>query len=305
MRRRDFLAGVGVAGILAASGCSGLNPRNGGGGGGVRTLDQRPTAPQLVAYVNDNARLIPGIEARDVAMDCRQDRDTVVVFGRVDCQKPRNFRLTAKVAGMDGVDLGSNNKEFWYWISKAPQPYVFHCDHADFAQGKVALQFPFQPDMILTAMGMTELDPNKQYEVRVNQKTVELIEPWTSPQGQPGRKVVVFNRGPVSQDAPLVMAHVLQDNQGREICTATITQTQRDQATGAVLPRRVHFRWPSEKIELKLKLDDARVANPDQQLAARLFSRANLVHLESFDLSRRVVDTPGRDRLQRTRGSSE
>src|SRR5262245_20880014 len=181
---RRIVACLGVAVLLLTTGCSGLNGGRGGRvdtGGGVRMIEQRPTSAQLVGYVNDNARLIPGIEAKDVAMDCRQDRDSGVVFGRLDCQRPRNFRLTAKVAGMDGVDLGSNNREFWYWISKAPQPYVFHCDHADFAKGNVRMPLPFQPDMIMTAMGMSEMDPSKPYEVRVNQKTVELIEPWTSP----------------------------------------------------------------------------------------------------------------------------
>src|SRR5205823_6411128 len=159
------------------------------------------------------------------------------------------------------VDLGSNNEEFWYWFSKDTQPYVYHCSYADLARPGVEIPFPFQPDMILAALGMAHYDPSRPYEVRVNSaaRTVELIEPTRSPQGQPQQKITVFRSGPVRSDEPIVVAHILRDAQGKDICKATITHAQTDPATGVVVPLRVQLVWPKERIELTMKLEGLRV----------------------------------------------
>jgi hypothetical protein len=290
--RRLTLASA-LVGLILLAGCSTLNKPNPHGTGNTtaRPRLDRPTAPVLVAALNENSRRVPALQCTDLTLDCRQGRESGVVSGRLDCQKPKNFRLTARVVGQPAVDIGSNNEEFWYWISKAQPPYVYHCPHEALARGGVRMPFPFQPDMILAALGMAEYDLNKQYEVKVQARTIELIENTTSPQGQPIQKVTVFNRNP-SGDQPLVAAHILRDQRGREICTASITHVSRDPATGAELPRRVRLVWPDQQIELKMKLDEIRVVQPNPQLAQTLYSRRNLASQQSFDLSRWQLDEP-------------
>ena len=54
------------------------------------------------------------------------------------------------------MDIGSNDSEFWFWISKAePVPYVFHCGYQELARGGVDMPFPFQPDMIVADSGFS------------------------------------------------------------------------------------------------------------------------------------------------------
>jgi len=153
----------------------------------------------------------------------------------------------------------------------------------------VRIPFPFQPDMILAALGMAQYDPSRPYEIRVNNatRTVELIEATKSPQGQPVQKITVFRSGPVGRDEPIVVAHILRDAQGKDICKATVTHAQTDPSTGAVVPRRVQLVWPAEKMELTMKLEGLRVNAVDAQLAATLFSRNNLSSIRSFDLAHR------------------
>lgn len=289
---RNVILSLGLGAALLSTGCSGIQ-RSRPATDGRRAADVAPTAPAMIGYLNDNARRIQGLTCADLEMECRQGREAGVVGGRLDCARPRNFRLTGRVASQPMVDIGSNEQEFWYWISKAQPPYVYHCGYEDFARGGVAMPFPFQPDMILAALGMLEYDPNKNYEVKNNGRTVELIETTASPAGQPIKKVTVFARGPVGRDQPVVVGHALRDAQGRDICTASISHVQTDPTTGAVVPRRVRLVWPTEQIELKMKLDGVRVAPIDQEMAARVFSRANLSNLTSYDLARRAVDSPG------------
>jgi hypothetical protein len=283
------LAAVALGGMLLLGGCSGLGTRKDGSASRDRIDTRQPTAESMVAYLNRNAQKMQGLQVADVTLDCKAGNESGVVSGRMDCQRPRNFRLTAKAVGQPMADIGSNGTEFWYWIGKG-SPYVFHCSYEALERGGVALPFPFSPDMILAALGMAEYNPAGRYEVKVNPRTVELIEA-TTVQGQPVQKVTVFNRNPATRDQPVVVAHILRDGQGREVCSATISEVRFDPTTGAVVPRRIRLYCQADKVEMKMKLDGIRVAPIEPGLATTLFSRRNLASRPAYDLALRRPDT--------------
>ncbi|MBI1915904.1 MAG: hypothetical protein HYS12_14390 [Planctomycetes bacterium] len=290
---RKILLGLGLSALLLSTGCSGIQGNRTGGGQAVgKVRAPQPNAVAMVSYLNENAQRMQGLTFTSVSMRASQDGNVGSIDGRLDCQRPRNFRLTGKAVGQPMVDIGSNGEEFWYWISKANPPYVYHCSYTDLARPDIIIPFPFQPDMILAALGMAQYDQSRPYEVRVNNaaRTVELIEPTRSPQGQPLQKITVFRSGPVRADEPIVIAHILRDAQGKDICKATITHAQTDPATRVVVPRRVQLVWPMEKIELTMKLEGLHVNAIDAQRSASLFNRGNLSRQKSFDLARREVD---------------
>jgi hypothetical protein len=294
---RQVKAGLGLL-LLLGVGCNGqVNILNRDRGDRNLPPDKPPQVSELIDWMNWNAHKVQAVQADSVALDCKQDGRSIGLDGQLAAQKPRYFRLKARLVGQDAVDVGSNDTELWYWISKeTPVAYVYHCDHADMARGGVRANFPFQPDMVMAALGMAEYDPKKAYELKVNPKTLELIEPAVSPQGVPVKKVTVFDRFPAAHGKPQVLAHVLKDQQGREICTATITQVQAvqiDQRTEAVLPYEVRLAWPEQKLEMKMRLGKLRALTIEPERAERLFSRQALAALPSFDLARGAPDQPG------------
>src|SRR5262249_57670564 len=106
-----------------------------------------PTAEDLVYYLNFNARKVQAVQCNRLEIDCKQGNQGVGLDGLLACEKPRNFRLKAKLLGQPGVDIGSDgDREFWYWISKAEPPYLYHCSYEEFGRGGVRMPFPFQPD---------------------------------------------------------------------------------------------------------------------------------------------------------------
>jgi hypothetical protein len=282
MRQRTIAVGFGAMLLLAGCNPNMRTPSQG------RLPSETPTAPQLVKYLNDNARKLQTIEAREVDIDAQQGNQPVGLQGNMICQRPRNFRLNAKVVGQAAVDVGSNDKEFWWWISKSDPPYLFHCLHKDYAEGRTKMTFPVQPDWIMEALGMAEHDPNGTYEpVKVTQSTFELVQKTLSPQRQPIRKVTVFNRTPASASSPQVMAHRIEDANGKEICSALITQVQYDEASRAVIPRQVKLVWPMQQVTLKLKLEGVKVNGPvEGERAVRLFTRPNMPNTPSYDLAK-------------------
>jgi hypothetical protein len=254
---------------------------------------QKPDVPSLVYYLNENAKLASSLKAR-VVIDAKQGMTAIGVDGNMACQKPRDFRLKAKLIGQPAVDIGSNKDEFWYWISKAKPPYLVHCSYAALGTGKVRVPFPFQPDMVLVALGMQEYDPTGKFELREFPKYLELSQEITSPQGERVQRVVVFDRMQARRaDQPQVIAYVLKDARGQMICQARVHSVQRDGTTGPTIPTKVTIEWPAQEMKMTMALSDIQVNALTQADSARLFSRAELASLESYDLARQALDGPG------------
>ncbi len=287
MRRFAVLAGLGS--LVLAAGCLPGWKRPDTPPPPPAVTTKMPSAAELVQYMNNNASLVDSVKSTELDMVGKQGNDSIGLSGELYCQKPKNFRLRAKVAGQSAVDIGSNDNEFWFWISQAKDEdgvaRVHYCSYQDMAAGKARMPFPFQPDMIVSALGLGEYKPDGQYTVTGDDRTIRLIEKTVSAQGQPVQKVTVFNRTQVAPGKPQVLAYLLLDEQGNEICRATIQEVQtlsvgRDPQTGQPqrvdLPQKVDLVWNAQKIELKMKLMQVQANNIAPQQAARLFSRGDL-----------------------------
>src|SRR5262249_33118264 len=143
-----------------------------------------PKPEQLVAVLNQNASAMQSLEAKDAFIKAKANGEEIGLGAYLACQKsPRpgtsaNFRLQAQVLGTDEVDIGSNSDEFWFWIKRSPQPYVYHCSYTDYPKvaARGAMPFPFQPEWVAGALGMAEYDGRVKYEVHESQKTYDLTE---------------------------------------------------------------------------------------------------------------------------------
>ena len=294
---RRLLPVIGFSAMLLLTGCpppfssSGPNPSNQG-----RYITETPSAAQLVNQLNATSQRIQALECRDVWIEAKQGRQDVSLPGSMMCRKNRDFRLTARMVGQPAVDIGSNDQEFWYWISKADPPYLYHCSYADLARGGIRLGFPFQPEWVMEALGIADRDPNGTFEpVKTTRDTFELVQKTTGPQGQPVRKITVFSR----TQGMVVLGHRLEDAGGQEICTAQVLERRYDQTNQVIVPRQVRLMWPAQQLTLKLKLDDMQVngtIDPDRAQAA--FHRPQ--NITSYDLARGPDQPTGQ--VQRTGG---
>jgi hypothetical protein len=297
MRRLAVLAGLGavVLGVGCLPGCK----RDVVPDPPAVITTEKPTAASLVAYLNDNARLMESVKSTQVQIDAKQGTEAIGLEGTLFCQKPRNFRLRAKALGQPAVDIGSNDDEFWFWISQAKDEdnvaRVHYCSYKDMAAGKARMPFPFQPDMIVAALGIGVYDPNGQYTLKEDAKTLSLIEQAVSAQGQAVQKVTVFNKVRVGPGKPQVVAYLLLDGKtGAEICRASVLEVQTvqvDRENKAVLPQKVQLVWKPQQIEMTMRLFDTQANSIAAPQAAKLFSRADLASIPAANLAR-GSDTP-------------
>lgn len=267
---------------------------------GISVASAQPSAQELVAALNANAQRVQALECRDLDLDCTQGVQPIGLRANLICQKPRNFRMNAKWMGNTAVDVGSNSQEFWFWLSKG-DPYLFHCSYNDFAAGRAQMPFPFQPEWIMEALGMAEFDPAKQYEViPLRNGEVDLVAQGLSPQGRPVRKVTRLKR--MQNNQWQVTAHLLQDPQGKEICSAFVAQVWQDPNTGVLVPRQVKLVWPAERLTMKMTFLKMAVNPPalTPDRVSALFTRPVLQDVASYDLAHGPDAAAGA--LQRTGG---
>jgi hypothetical protein len=276
-----------IAGLLiVGSGCEGSKwAFLRGSHDPVAANGPKPTETDLVNYLNYNSERIQSLQVRDLQMDGQQGMQSVGLSGWMVCQKARNFRLRADVAGKTMADIGSNDQEFWYWIAKAEPPYLAHCSYADLRTGNVKLPFPFQPEWVMESLGMGQYGPAQNCRLIEAGKYYRLTQDTTGSQGQPVRKIIVFNRDPGKYQ---VREYILQDMRGKDICTANINDVQTVQSAGVTIPRRITLKWPEQKLTLTLKLDDV-VANVNFD-STMAFTRPTMPGIQSYDLARNMLD---------------
>src|SRR5207253_6163960 len=124
-----------------------------------------PSKEALVQYLNDNSQRVQTLRCDDLDLTCSQGIQTVGLRGKMMCQRPRNFRMSADHWGKTEVEIGSNNEEFWYWLRRG-DPYQVHCSYKDLGDGKVQrLPFPFQPEWVIETLGLANYGPASRYEL--------------------------------------------------------------------------------------------------------------------------------------------
>ncbi len=257
-----------------------------------------PTVQGLVDYLNDNARRVQSLRVDEMSVDAAMGSQTVGLRGVLLVEKPRNFRMKARLVGKDEVDIGSNNAEFWFWALRNPDPYQYFCSYKDFSDGRAKMMpLPIQPEWVMESLGLGPYGPADKYKLEPDGPgSIRLVEKTTSPLGFPVRKVIVMKSREMTPPQPQVTAFLLLDDRnGQEICSAHILSTKKDQGTGAILPHKMDLRVPSQKMSMALKLDDLTV---NRQIVNTAFQRQPMTGVDPFNLATNRIEPWGTQRTQ-------
>lgn len=297
---RSIIAAASLVVLLFAVGCN-HSPirRDLPSGGAAAATTAMPTVENLVTYLNYNAKLLEPTQAlnsQNVMIDINAEAGKIGIGAKMICQTPRNFMMSGVALGQPVVDIGSNDKEFWFWSREINPPYLYHCTYEDLARG-TKVPFPFQPDMVLSALGLAQYDPAKQYGLSTaddgkGHKSILLTEQARSPENKPIQKITVFDAQQAKPGQPQVLAHILKDERGNVICSANIRSVQQIGPSGLIIPRVIEFSWPDQKMRMKMQIENPRIMAMPPEKAVTVFTRQN-VRQQSFDLATQTLDGSG------------
>lgn len=301
MRSRLALICCGL--LLAVSGCNWFHDNILNREKKQVSSADRPSKEALVSYLNRESAKVDTLQVNSLGIEASMGLGvarSIALNGTLEAQKPRNFRMEGYYPGAktDVVDLGSNEREFWFWVTEmgrsSEPPYLYHCSHTDLP--KATLPLPVHPDWIMEALGMASapVNPaNVRMEFSKDGKTIELSEPTRSPQGQSMYKVTVFNARtvPYTGSEPQILSRKLVDGHGKLVCLAEIEDMQQDPHTKINVPHTIKLFYPSERklgeMSLKLKLDNIAVnTRIDEGMASVWFTRPQKPGVVPLDIGR-------------------
>lgn len=266
------------------------------------------TSAELVGYLNRQAGLLHSISYDDVrAVATENGRELGSLNdSSLYSSQPRNFRLIGahSLAGTM-IDIGSNDREFWLYAKPIGKDNYFYCSHEAFASGDVKFPIPFDTDWVMQALGMSEYDPNGQYEVKPNreQAAYVLYQQTKTRTGLPVMKTTVFNADWADGRRPAVRKHVIFDLRDPKtpIASAEIVAAKTIPLAGGgyvQAPTEVILDWPQQQFRMTMKLSKERINEDFGERAASLFNKPNIRGTNPIDLARYQFVVPSSYRGQ-------
>lgn len=245
---------------------------------------QAPEAREVVARWNANARRVASLEAHP-SITVASGATRAVVKGDMALERPRNFRLTLArpFTGTEEADLGSNEAEFWFWSSQNNRERAIYVCEYD-ASGATPLAVAMQPDWIVEAMGLREIEAAEAAGITSKVEGTNLL---LTSRRRDSRGSVILKETLVEAATGRIKEHrlVAFDPKGRRVplATASISKVQqiRPEATAegeevespVYLPRSIRLVWHEQKFQMDVQLDEVKV-NPqfDETQRAMLFT---------------------------------
>lgn len=244
------------------------------------------TLSEVTLRINENSNRVRSLSSTSATLSGPQFPS---LKASLAVERPRRFRLIAEKTGLTGseFDLGSNDELFWFWVKRNQPPALYFCRHEQFAASAAKKLLPVEPEWLIEALGIVNIDPaTVQYEpASVGAGRARIEATVASPEG-PRRKVIVFDAevGAVTEE------HVY-DPAGTLLATVTMSGHERDEASGAILPRTIDIQWPATQFAMKIQLHDV-VVNQISGDPAQLWSKPEYSGWPDVDLADPRVQLP-------------
>jgi hypothetical protein len=243
---------------------------------------------ELLSEHNANAERVKSLEAKPTVMSDRRIKGAL--SGRLALEGRRNFKLQLyNTFTGDYADIGSNDREFWFWVKDAPEKAVFFCNYDE--SGASPLAASLQPDWIVEALGLHVVNEEEiaATEVTKGQEagTLLLTRRQKTPQGETFVKKTIL-----SESTHKILEHRVYESDGKKLLARAALSEYQDFGLGkagddgvekAYLPKRIRLEWIQEKLALQVVMKDVKVNtefNPTRRQALFIepegFARVNL-----------------------------
>lgn len=255
------------------------------------TVANTPPPPAVFQTAPDLASVIAAVNRTDAVRELSTNSATVDVLSmkavpklsaNMHLQRNRNFRLKASVPLImgTGIDLGSNDNEFWFEVPEGMTQTLYFANHQQYASQLDRAILPVDPSWMIEAIGLAHIDPATVLAGPVTRTDgmIEIRTAMTTPAGTYQR--VCF----IEPQAGYITHQFLYSPQQKLVAKSFASEHQYYDSVDSVLPHRVKMElFPNNGPALALQLDVAsysvnQLLSGDPQLFA-IPSTANRVDL--------------------------
>ncbi len=217
------------------------------------TLPPSPTLDQVAAVVNGNSAQIRSFIANQATLS---GAGFATLQAQIVFERPKRLRIrgATSLSGAE-VDLGANDDLYWLWVRRGEPPALYYCRRDRYFQSAARRVMPVQPDWLIEALGITEIDLTaaNQGPVPLAGGRLEIRSVRSSPEG-PTTKVMILeaSRG-------LVLGQYIYDSRGQLAAAAQAASHRRDPVSGLVMPRVVDIQIPRAQVTMRVNLGNVAI----------------------------------------------
>jgi hypothetical protein len=254
-----------------------------------QVLPEAASREQIIAAVNSNSSRVRSITATSASITIPDTMNLPILTANIAAERPNRIRITGGTAitGQE-MDLGSNDQLFWMWVRRNQPPAVYFCQHDRFANSAIRQMMPIEPSWLLSAIGMTEIDPAQIVDgpTPCSGGTVELRSIMPSASGNLQRITVIDAR------RAWVVGQYVYDPSGRTLLASAVAESHQYYPVEQVsLPQVISLKLPTAGMSLKIDMGRVQI-NQLSGDPAQLWSMPAFDGYQKIDLGGAVPNTP-------------
>lgn len=195
----------------------------------------------------------------------------VTTESEISYQKPMSFRMITYSTLSKEFDIGSNDKEFWFWSKRLSPPALYHTSHENLY--KTYLKTPFHPKWLMDSLVIGEI-PEKCNLAKYKEFVVAFYDDL-GPQKQPIIKAYVIDPKKLC-----IVGHYLYTKKMQPIIGIEIKDFWNE--NGILLPKSATVYWTEENIQMNWSIEKPILNKEFSESAWKMPDVRNKINLDGY-----------------------
>jgi len=206
---------------------------------------------ETIDHINQKNAGIRSLTA-DVYSTVQKRRVSISLSGKMEFEKPRNFRLVNQDTRRRqfASDLGSNNTYFWFYGKRLHPSQLYWAKYSQL--GKTRIKDSLNPVWLVDSLNLNHIDTTGAKVYEQNGKIV-VSKVVQSPRRSQVVKVIT-----IDPQRPAIVGHALYTSNRALIASSRVTAFYKLKS-GAYIPSSIRISWPPEQVSISWQFRNPRV----------------------------------------------
>jgi hypothetical protein len=215
-----------------------------------RIVHQNPSPPiaempAVLKEVNQRNSAIRTYVVRNISIKLWERGLKFNLTGSLCYEKTTNFRMVFESRFGTELDLGSNDKVFWYWSRRDKRPGVYYVAYEDYQHTR--LKTPFNPIFLRQSLGLDELTVNDALKILESEQDLVVVYPRKNSMGD-----TVLYSVFIDKINKRISGVIITDEENTPLASAEI---QEYDASG--FPLQILYMWYEEGKAVQFRFENA------------------------------------------------
>lgn len=198
--------------------------------------------PEVILKINSRNSNIKSFIVKNMKAKTWEKGMRFKLNGSLFYKKDLFFRMQISSLFGEELDLGANDKIFWYWSRRDQHPGLYYAHYEDFTETR--LKTPFNPMFLRVSLGLEEIDTKNANIVSKN----GYIAISTQVVSTTNKNIIytIF----VNEEKERIEGCLITDMNDKPLASCEIQKFSED------LPEKILYTWHEEKKVMLLEFED-------------------------------------------------